>query len=435
MGWHLRDDIMKCQGEIVLVNRVVRNFAAENFCENVLIVVCHVDSSVAIDSRTRDRIGMKTGLYIHWPFCLKKCPYCDFNSHVRDRVDQHVWRDVLLQDMETQALRVGPRRIDTVFFGGGTPSLMPVETAAALIERADHLFGFADDVEITLEANPTSVEAKAFAGFRSAGVNRVSMGVQSLNPTALRFLGRQHSVEEALAAVKIAASKFDRFSFDLIYALPEQTIDAWQEELGQALAFVEDHGGDHLSLYQLTIEPGTAFQTAARTGKLTMPEDDIAAHLFEKTQTLMQEAGFPAYEISNHAAPGGECRHNLVYWQGEDYLGIGPGAHARVTIDGTRHALRAERSPEKYIRHVQTEGHGLVEDTVLSEDDRRLEKIMMGLRVEDGVPSNLMNGTDRLAERTADLIDEGYLISGSSRTRTTKAGRLRLNALLGYLLA
>lgn len=378
---------------------------------------------------------MKTGLYIHWPFCLKKCPYCDFNSHVRDRVDQDVWRETLVLEMKTLAARFGRRQIDTVFFGGGTPSLMPVETAAVLIEQADHLFGFADDVEITLEANPTSVEAEAFAEFRAAGVNRVSMGVQSLNRKALRFLGRQHSVDEALAAVAVAADQFDRFSFDLIYTLPGQSVDQWQAELGQALEFVKAHGGDHLSLYQLTIEPGTAFQTAARTGKLTMPEDDIAAQLFEATQITMQEAGYPAYEISNHAFPGGECRHNLTYWQGEDYLGIGPGAHARVTIDETRLALRAERSPEKYIRHVQAQGHGLVEEVALSAKDTGLERIMMGLRLREGVPSDALNNSEMLAKRTADLIEEGYLLAECERTRTTEAGRLRLNALLGYLLA
>jgi len=378
---------------------------------------------------------MKTGLYIHWPFCLKKCPYCDFNSHVRDRVDQDVWRETLLTELKTLAAKYGPRQIDTVFFGGGTPSLMPVGTAGALLERADQLFGFADDVEITLEANPTSVEAEALAGFRSAGVNRVSMGVQSLNQEALAFLGRQHGVDEALTAVAIAAGLFSRFSFDLIYTLPGQTVDAWQAELARALAFVKDHGGDHLSLYQLTIEQGTAFHTAERTGKLTMPEDDLAAQLFEATQAIMREAGYPAYEISNHAAPGGECRHNLVYWRGEDYLGIGPGAHGRVTVDAVRHALRAERAPEKYIRQVQAHGHGLVEDTPLDNDDLTTERIMMGLRLVEGVPSDLLNGTQRRAERTADLVEEGYLVEDADRMRTTEAGRLRLNALLGYLLA
>ncbi|MEQ9490188.1 MAG: radical SAM family heme chaperone HemW [Alphaproteobacteria bacterium] len=378
---------------------------------------------------------MKTGLYIHWPFCLSKCPYCDFNSHVRDRVDQTVWRDALLRELDTMAARFGPPRIDTVFFGGGTPSLMPVATAAALIERAGSLFGFSDDVEITLEANPTSVEADALAGFRDAGVDRVSMGVQSLNPTALKFLGRQHSVDEALAAVDVAAGLFDRFSFDLIYTLPNQTVDEWQDELGRALDFVKQRGGDHLSLYQLTIEPGTAFQTAERTGKLTLPEDDTAANLFEATQAMMRDAGYPAYEISNHAAAGGECRHNLIYWRGEDYLGIGPGAHARVTVDGVRQALRAERSPEKYLRRVQAEGHGLVEDAALSDEDTALERIMMGLRLTEGVPSGLLQATDAIATRTTDLIGEGYLHKDAGRTRTTEAGRLRLNALLGYLLA
>ncbi len=378
---------------------------------------------------------MKTGLYIHWPFCLSKCPYCDFNSHVRDRVDQAVWRDALLRELDAMAAWFGPRRIDTVFFGGGTPSLMPVATAAALIDRAGTLFGFADDVEITLEANPTSVEADALAGFHAAGVNRVSMGVQSLNPAALAFLGRQHSVDEALAAVDVAAGLFDRFSFDLIYTLPDQTVDEWQDELGRALDFVKQRGGDHLSLYQLTIEPGTAFQTAERTGKLTLPEDDTAASLFEATQVVMRAAGYPAYEISNHAAAGGECRHNLIYWRGEDYLGIGPGAHARVTVDGVRQALRAERAPEKYLRRVQAEGHGLVEDTALNDEDTTLERIMMGLRLAEGVPSNLLMASETLTTRTADLIEEGYLHQDAKRTRTTEAGRLRLNALLGYLLA
>lgn len=378
---------------------------------------------------------MKTGLYIHWPFCRKKCPYCDFNSHVREKVDQTVWREVLLSDLAYMAETYGRRQIDTVFFGGGTPSLMPVETAAALLEKADDLFGFAGDVEVTLEANPTSVEAEALAGFRAAGVNRVSMGVQSLNQKALQFLGRQHSVEEALEAVSVAAGLFTRFSFDLIYTLPGQTVTAWQDELGRALDFVKAHDGEHLSLYQLTIEPGTAFQTAHRTGKLTMPEDDIAAQLFEATQVMMQQAGFPAYEVSNHAKPGSECRHNLIYWRGEDYFGVGPGAHARVTTDGVRHALRVERSPEKYIRQIQSTGHGLVEDSVLSADDLRLEKIMMGMRLTAGVPSPLLTGTETLETRTADLVEEGYLVEEGGRMQTTEAGRLRLNAVLGYLLA
>ena len=281
------------------------------------------------------------GLYIHWPFCRSKCPYCDFNSHVEGQVDHISWQKALLSELDHVADAVGRRPLTSIFFGGGTPSLMAPETAGALIERATLRFEAEPGLEITLEANPTSAERDRLADFRNAGVNRLSLGVQALDDAALRFLGREHSAKEALAAVDHAATLFSRFSFDLIYARPGQTLDAWKSELNRALG----HAGGHLSVYQLTIEPGTRFFNLHERGQLNLPEGDLQADMFELTRETLSAAGLPPYEISNHAADGEACRHNLVYWQARDYAGIGPGAHGRLTIDGQRIATSTERMP------------------------------------------------------------------------------------------
>jgi putative oxygen-independent coproporphyrinogen III oxidase len=369
------------------------------------------------------------GLYVHWPFCRSKCPYCDFNSHVAEGIDQARWRRALLAELDWWAERVDRRPLTSIFFGGGTPSLMDPETVGAVIERARSRLGFAGDPEITLEANPTSVEAGRFAAYRAAGVNRVSLGVQALNETDLKFLGRQHGPEEALAAVATAARHFPRFSFDLIYARPGQSVAAWREELVRAL----DHVGSHLSVYQLTIEPGTQFQTKFQRGEIAIPDDDLAGALYETTQEILEGAGLPAYEISNHARPGEESRHNLTYWRMDPYLGIGPGAHGRIRRDGIWRATRQARAPETWIGAVEADGHGTVEETGLSAEERRREILMMGLRLAEGIPRERLDVLPP-ADRLAALVGEGYLVEDGHVLRATAAGRQRLNGLLAYLL-
>lgn len=369
------------------------------------------------------------GLYVHWPFCRSKCPYCDFNSHVSDGIDQARWRRALLAELDWRIDRADKRPLTSIFFGGGTPSLMDPETVAQVIERAGTRLGFADAPEITLEANPTSVEADRFASYRAAGVNRVSLGVQALNRADLGFLGRQHDPDEALAAVAIAARHFPRFSFDLIYARPGQSLADWRAELTRAL----DHAGGHLSVYQLTIEPGTQFQTRFQRGEIAIPDEDLAGDLYEVTQEILEAAGLPAYEISNHARPGEESRHNLTYWRMEPYLGIGPGAHGRIRWNGVWHATRQARAPETWLQSVESAGHGTVEETVLAADERRQEILMMGLRLAEGIPYSRL---DRLppADRRAALVEEGYLVDDGQVLCATAAGRQRLNGLLAYLL-
>ena len=370
------------------------------------------------------------GLYVHWPFCRSKCPYCDFNSHVADGVDQARWRRALLAELDWWAGRIDRRNLTSIFFGGGTPSLMDPETVAAVVERAQDKLGFAGEPEITLEANPTSVEASRFAAYRAAGVNRVSLGVQALDEASLKFLGRQHDADEALAAVATAARHFPRFSFDLIYARPGQSIAAWRQELGRALA----HAGSHLSVYQLTIEPGTQFQTRFQRGEIAIPGDDLAGALYEVTQEILERAGLPAYEISNHARPGAESRHNLTYWRMEPYLGIGPGAHGRVPRDGNWHATRQARAPETWVAAVEAAGHGTAEETVQTAEERRREILMMGLRLAEGIPYGRLDLLP-LAERRMALVEEGYLADDGQVLAATAAGRQRLNGLLDYLLA
>jgi len=381
--------------------------------------------------------GASLALYVHWPFCLSKCPYCDFNSHVRDRIDQDRWRGALLRDLDATADETPGRTITSIFFGGGTPSLMAPATAAALIDRAGDRWTFDPDVEITLEANPTSVEAGRLTDYRAAGVNRVSLGVQALDDAALRFLGREHSAADALAAVDLARRLFGRFSFDLIYGRPGQTVPGWQGELERAL----DRAGDHLSLYQLTIEPGTAFYRRTGLGETLTSDDDGAAALYELTQAMLADAGLPAYEISNHARPGSECRHNLTYWRYQDYAGIGPGAHGRLTLDGGKWTTQRLRSPESWLDGVEA-GGGEEPRTALDAGDRLAEMVMMGLRLAEGIPvKQLEEETGKALDTWIDparrqpLIEGGFLDADPDRLRVTAAGRQRLDAVIGRLLA
>ena len=378
------------------------------------------------------------GLYFHWPFCRKKCPYCDFNSHVREAVNQKRWTAALLAELDWFATRVSPKKLTSIFFGGGTPSLMEPETVSALIDGARRHFIFADDIEITLEANPTSVEAASFAAYRQAGVMRLSLGVQSMRDDALKFLGREHSVSEALNAIELARAHFSNISFDLIYALPGQTPKGWRADLEQALSLA----GNHLSLYQLTIEPNTGFAGAVRRGEFQIPPEEKAETLFEITQSVCAEAGWPAYEISNHARPGFECRHNLTYWRYGEYLGIGPGAHGRVIEAGVRTAYQQKKRPERWLAAVETVGQGA--ETVVplpSPEERAEEMLLMGLRLEEGVwyenfdaaigmPMAHFLRRDRLDQ----LVEAGLMIEDAHRIRATKKGRLVLNSLLPEIL-
>ncbi|WP_322112132.1 radical SAM family heme chaperone HemW [Arboricoccus pini] len=376
-------------------------------------------------------------LYVHWPFCKAKCPYCDFNSHVRGSVDQETWRRGLLVELDHMASMTGSRPLRSIFFGGGTPSLMSPATVEAVIARASRRFCFERDIEITLEANPTSVEAGRFERYRQAGVNRLSLGVQALDGEALRFLGREHSAGEALAALDLARRIFPRFSFDLIYGRPGQSLDAWERELRQALALA----GDHLSLYQLTIEQGTRFASLAARGELVMPDDELQADFYTLTQSLMEEAGMPAYEISNHARPGGESRHNLVYWRYGDYAGIGPGAHGRLTLaDGRRVATRTERLPERWLRNVERDGHALVETTIVTDGEQVVECLMMGLRLSEGVSLTRLERLRGLEGPRLDpaalrmLVDGGFVRLTGDRLVATASGRAMLDAVLRRLL-
>jgi putative oxygen-independent coproporphyrinogen III oxidase len=378
------------------------------------------------------------GIYVHWPFCKSKCPYCDFNSHVRDGVEQTRWRKALLTELEHAAREAPGRRVETMFFGGGTPSLMEPETVAALIARTRELWDVAPDIEITLEANPTSVEAGRFAALAEAGVNRVSLGVQALEGAALKFLGREHSVDEALGAVDVARRHFARHSFDLIYARPGQTPDAWAEELERALALA----GEHLSLYQLTIERGTKFFTEHARGSFVLPGEDEAAAMFEHTQARLASAGLPAYEISNHARPGAACRHNLIYWRYQDYVGIGPGAHGRFAFGAAKTATRRASGPEAWLEAVERQGHGTAETSLIEGQDLVDEALMMGLRLADGIDRTTfasVTGADPVEAvgeaRLRPLIAAGFLDVDPTHLRATPAGRQRLNAVLERLIA
>ncbi|QYU66059.1 radical SAM family heme chaperone HemW [Leptolyngbya sp. 15MV] len=377
---------------------------------------------------------MARALYIHWPFCARKCPYCDFNSHVRDRVDVDAFRRAFMAELAHEHALADGGPLRSIFFGGGTPSLMPPALVGELLVEAERRWGFDPAIEITLEANPSSVEAANFAALADAGINRVSLGLQSLDDGALQFLGRLHGADEGLAALEVAQRHFARVSFDLIYALPGQTAEAWEEQVARALGF----GTGHLSLYQLTIEPGTRFATDVRRGTFAPLEDDPAAELYTLTQELTRAAGAPAYEISNHARPGEESRHNLAYWRYEDYLGIGPGAHGRR---GGKATLR-HKKPENWLAACEAQGHGMVEETVLTSHDQAAEALLMGLRLTEGIdPAAIAR---RFELDTADLIDadrlalhriNGLLWQRGERLGVTAAGMPLLDALLGEIVA
>lgn len=374
------------------------------------------------------------GLYVHWPFCLSKCPYCDFNSHVSAEIDTARWQEAYLSEIRRLGAETGPRVLNTVFFGGGTPSLMPPELVGAILDTARSVWTPANDIEVTLEANPTSVEAGRFTGFAEAGVNRVSLGIQALNDADLRRLGRTHSVAEARTAFDIARSRFPRVSFDLIYARQSQSIAAWRDELGEALAMAVDH----LSLYQLTVEAGTAFgDRLARGGLKGLPDEDLGADLYELTQELCETAGMPAYEVSNHARPGAESRHNLIYWQAGDYAGIGPGAHGRLTLGGRRTATDTPLPPMSWLERVERQGTGELSRSTVAPADQGAEYLMMGLRLAQGLS---LRRYERIANSQIDgskikeLSDLGLIETEADHLRATAAGRAVLNAVIRALL-
>jgi putative oxygen-independent coproporphyrinogen III oxidase len=384
-------------------------------------------------------------LYIHWPFCVSKCPYCDFNSHVRDSVDHNIWQKALLTDMEYEAELTKGRKVSSIFFGGGTPSLMPPTIVAGLINRAQQLWGFTGDIEITLEANPSSVEAARFADLAKAGVNRISLGLQALDVDALAFLGRAHSVQESLYALEIAQNEFARVSIDLIYARPKQSETAWQSELSRAITF----GTSHMSLYQLTIEEGTRFASDVRNGAFTPADNDYAAELFEITQSMMQDAGMPAYEISNHAKPGEESRHNLTYWRYQDYIGIGPGAHGRRLNSATQR----HKKPENYLSGVDRNRHGIKTEESLDPATKAMEALLMGLRLREGVdlydvatrsgmlaaglPQNRLFDAELLIEPDAvsHISSLGMLRREGNRLNITPKGMPLLDAILPQIVS
>ncbi len=381
--------------------------------------------------------GPGFAIYVHWPFCKAKCPYCDFNSHVRDGVDHARWRAALLRELDHYADATPGRTVTSVFFGGGTPSLMDPATVGAVIDRAAARWAVAPDLEVTLEANPTSVESERFQAFRAAGVNRVSLGIQALEDDALKRLGRQHSAAEAMGAIRLAARWFDRFSFDLIYARPGQTVAAWRAELSRALDFAVGH----LSVYQLTIEEGTAFHPLHARGELVLPDEDAAGDLYEETRALLDAAGLPAYEVSNHARPGQECRHNLAYWRYGDYVGVGPGAHGRLTIDGEKRATRGHRAPEVWLERVERHGWGGHNPESVEAVDRATELLMMGLRLTEGVPrARLIRETGADLPAWVDrhaldrLVAGGFISVTEHWVSATPAGLQRLNAVLAALL-
>ena len=376
------------------------------------------------------------GVYVHWPFCLSKCPYCDFNSHVRHAaIDEGRFTQAFAREIETTAARAPGREVTSIFLGGGTPSLMQPQSVGAILDAIGRHWRIARDVEVTLEANPTSVEATRFAGYRSAGVNRVSLGVQALNDASLKQLGRLHSAREALDAVAIARQCFARYSFDLIYARPDQTPAMWAYELALAIK----QAAEHLSLYQLTIEQGTPFFGLHAAGKLKTPDEATARTLYDVTQEVCAKHGLPAYEISNHARKGAECRHNLVYWRGKEYAGIGPGAHGRLDINGERHATATEKRPEAWLMRVEANGHGVITDDVLNCEERADEFLLMGLRLAEGIDPRrykALSGRAIDEQRIAVLREEGAItVDPDGRLRVTQAGFPVLDAVVADLAA
>ncbi|MEO1700479.1 MAG: radical SAM family heme chaperone HemW [Pseudomonadota bacterium] len=375
------------------------------------------------------------GVYVHWPFCAAKCPYCDFNSHVRHKpVDQQQFAQAYLKEIEYVRDVCGPQSVTSVFFGGGTPSLMAPETLDAILGAIDKAWGIPDSIEITMEANPASADAARFKAYRAFGVNRVSLGVQALDDSDLKFLGRLHSVDEALQAIDLARSTFERMSFDLIYARPNQTPESWEAELRRAIGFA----ADHLSLYQLTIEEGTPFKSLHQSGKLILPDDELAADMYEVTQSVTAELGLPVYEVSNHAALAAQARHNLTYWRYGDYAGVGPGAHGRLTTKGDQKiATECEKHPETWAALVNEKAHGFVSQTELTRDQQADEMLVMGLRLTEGFDLaryEMMAGQTIAPNKLQAMIDLGMIERmGNSKIRATAKGRIVLNAVLAEL--
>ncbi len=385
-----------------------------------------------------EQIRSKIGLYIHWPFCLSKCPYCDFNSHVVDSVDHSRWEKALVNELTFLSRNQNKKKLKSIFFGGGTPSLMRPETVFEVIETAKKLWGVQQPIEITLEANPSSIEYQTFSSFKQAGINRISLGIQAFDNKALSFLGRSHDRLDAINALEAAHKSFDKVSFDLIYARPQQTIKSWLLELGQAL----DLAGEHMSVYQLTIEKGTAFYSQYKNGEFEMPSSETAGDFYEVTNERLSSAGLQNYEVSNYAQLGSECQHNMIYWRSEDYLGVGPGAHSRLTDKrGERRATRSLTAPFSWLKEVETNGHALVEQTILSISEQLTETIMMGLRLKEGVSLKKLN---KLTGKTLDqlfdaealylLKKEDYLRADKFYLRATDSGRQRLNGVVRCLL-
>jgi oxygen-independent coproporphyrinogen-3 oxidase len=376
------------------------------------------------------------GVYVHWPFCLSKCPYCDFNSHVRHQpIDEDRFARAFAREIETTAARVPGRTVTSIFLGGGTPSLMQPKTVGSILDSIGKHWHVDANVEVSLEANPTSVDATRFHGYRAAGVNRVSLGVQALNDASLKSLGRLHSAREALDAVAIARKAFDRYSFDLIYARPDQTPEMWTEELKLAIS----EAAEHLSLYQLTIEEGTPFFGLHAAGKLKTPDESLARVLYDVTQEICAQHGLPSYEISNHARPGAESRHNLVYWRGQEYAGIGPGAHGRLDINGTRHAVATEKRPEAWLMRVEANGHGVTLDENLNSEERADEYLLMGLRLVEGIDParyQALSGRAFDPDRVKILCEEGAIVvEDNGRLRVTQEGFPVLDAVVADLAA
>jgi oxygen-independent coproporphyrinogen-3 oxidase len=391
-----------------------------------------------------DNIPCNTGqswpslaLYVHWPFCRSKCPYCDFNSYPVKNADQNLWLESCLEELRYYPGYTGKRILTSIYFGGGTPSLMPPETVSAIINEANRHWNFIEDIEITLEANPESASGQKLARFRNAGINRLSIGVQSLIDEDLEFLGRLHNSEQALKTIEAAADMFPLYSIDLIYARPGQRLSGWEKELARALSLA----GGHISLYQLTIEPGTRFYKRSQRGDFFMPGEEKAAEFYELTQNIMEKAGLPAYEISNHAAPGEESRHNLTYWRYKDYIGIGPGAHGRLQIDKDKYAISAYSKTAAWLKSIKEENHGHEIFTKLTPRERAIECIIMGLRINDGLPfSRIEQESGRpwqeiiSKEKLKSMRKEKFLNDKTETLQATNAGRQRLDSVVKYLL-
>lgn len=374
-------------------------------------------------------------VYVHWPFCVSKCPYCDFNSHIVQQIDLEKWTRAYLNELVFSFQQTPNHEVKTIFFGGGTPSLMPPSLMGTIIDKIQQLWSCSADLEVTFEANPTSVESEKFKAFKSAGANRVSIGIQAFNDDDLRFLGRPHTLSEGIKAIEQAHDCFSRVSFDLIYARPHQTLKAWAQELETAITYAPTH----ISLYQLTIEPGTAFHTMFNRGDFPLPDETLSSELYETTGNIMARNGLNAYEVSNYAIPGEECRHNLMYWQYNDYVGIGPGAHGRITMDGIKYATRRHRAPQFWLDACIANQHGQHEGIPLSSHEALIELMLMGLRLSEGVKLErfvqLASTTpaDLFKEKWSDLITEGLIKRDESRIIATLKGRLRLNGILDYL--